>query len=86
MAVPHGHRPVVVPFIRPTFGLSYYSQTYGVSGAAVQRALAERGYYYGVIDGIIGPRSRDAIADFQSDAGLAVTGEINYSLLRELDL
>ena len=58
----------------------------GVSGVDVQRALAERGYYYGPIDGEIGPMSRNAIAAFQSDAGLTPTGEINNSLLRALDL
>lgn len=57
-----------------------------VSSVAVQRALAERGYYYGAIDGQIGPMSRRAIAAFQAEAGLPPTGEITSSLLRALRL
>lgn len=53
---------------------------------AVQRALARRGYYYGPIDGDIGPGSRNAIARYQRDRGLRITGSINSSLLRSLDI
>lgn len=82
----------MVPFIRPQFGLSYYGSprviepTYGVSTADIQQALAERGFYYGPIDGDFGPMTQRAIATFQSEAGLPVTGEIDGSLLRALDL
>ena len=53
---------------------------------AVQRALARRGYYNGPIDGDIGPGSRSAIARYQRDRGLAVTGSITSSLLRSLGI
>lgn len=54
--------------------------------ARVQQALADKGYYSGRIDGVIGPASRDAIRGYQHDKGLAVTGRINDSLVRSLDL
>lgn len=50
----------------------------------VQKALASRGYYRGLIDGSIGPQSRNAIARYQRDRGLPVTGNINSYLLRDL--
>lgn len=54
--------------------------------AAVQRALARRGYYQGSIDGAIGAQSRRAIARYQQDNGLRVTGDINSSLINSLGL
>ncbi len=54
--------------------------------AAVQGALARRGYYQGPIDGEIGPISNRAIARYQQDRGLRVTGTINPSLLQSLGL
>lgn len=54
--------------------------------ADVQRALKRRGYYYGSIDGDIGPGSRNAIRSYQADRGLAVTGRIDSSLLRSLGI
>jgi hypothetical protein len=50
----------------------------------VQRALRRGGYYYGDIDGDIGPESRAAIREYQRDRGLPVTGRIDSSLLRSL--
>ncbi len=67
----------------------YYSREgYGsTSGdAAVQQALARRGYYRGPIDGDIGPGSRRAIAVYQQDRGLRVTGTVTSSLLNSLGL
>lgn len=62
------------------------TQISGGTVYTVQSALAERGFYEGAIDGLIGPMTRGAIASFQSEAGLLVTGEINSSLLRALGL
>jgi hypothetical protein len=56
------------------------------SGAAVQQALARRGYYHGPIDGQIGPQSRRAIARYQEARGLRVTGGISSGLLHSLGL
>lgn len=52
----------------------------------VQRALARRGYYRGVIDGDLGPRSRAAIRSWQADCGLPVTGQLDARTLRSLAL
>lgn len=69
---------------------SYYGESYhggsGRTAAAVQRALARRGFYYGPVDGDIGPGSRRAIARYQSAHRLPVTGTIDRSLLRSLGL
>jgi hypothetical protein len=54
--------------------------------AQVQSALDRRGYDAGPVDGVAGGQTHDAIAAFQDDHGLAVTGRINGSLLRSLDL
>jgi hypothetical protein len=61
-----------------------YNRSYASSD--VQIALARRGYYYGNIDGIIGPQSRSAIRRYQVDYGLPVSGVIDYPLMRSLAL
>jgi Putative peptidoglycan binding domain len=52
----------------------------------VQQALASRGYYDGQIDGMVGDGTRQAIADFQKDNNLPITGYITKSLLTALGL
>jgi hypothetical protein len=54
--------------------------------AAVQRRLGQLGYYHGVVDGVIGPQTRGAIAAFESRNGLAVDGTISRPLLDSLGL
>jgi len=68
---------------------SYYTPTYGYNGsmvAAVQRRLGRLGYYHGVVDGVIGPQTRGAIAAFESRNGLTVDGTISRALLDSLGL
>jgi putative peptidoglycan binding protein len=68
---------------------SYYTPTYGYNGsmvAAVQRRLGRLGYYHGVVDGVIGPQTRGAIAAFESRNGLTVDGTISRPLLDSLGL
>src|SRR6266446_6259249 len=45
--------------------------------ANVQAALQEQGYYHGEVDGLIGPLTRAAIADYQRDHGLYETEAID---------
>jgi len=52
----------------------------------VQEALAQAGYYYGPIDGVLGPETRDAILRFQADNGLATTAAIDEATLSTLGL
>jgi peptidoglycan hydrolase-like protein with peptidoglycan-binding domain len=54
--------------------------------AQVQRSLAQQGYYYGPIDGILGPGTRSAIQRYQIDRGLAVTAAIDEQTLYTLGL
>ena len=80
-------------------GIAYYSSrervpqhywgggsSYRSTEMSVQRALAQRGYYNGPIDGDIGPGSRASIARYQRDRRLPVTASINATLLRSLGL
>src|SRR5436190_4226093 len=50
----------------------------------VQEQLARAGYYDGPIDGVLGPMTREAIAAFQADNGLAVTSAIDEPTLATL--
>jgi len=68
---------------------SYQTPTYGYNAsvvAAVQRRLSQLGYYHGVVDGIIGPQTRGAIAAFESRNSLVVDGRISRPLLDTLGL
>ena len=64
----------------------YQSSRSNSMEAAVQMALARNGYYNGPIDGSLGPMSRQAIANYQADRGLRVTGYPSGSLLNSLGL
>ncbi len=66
---------------------------YGYNGLApdrvivdVQSQLQRDGYYDGPIDGALGPMTREAIAAFQSDNGLAVTSVIDQPTLATLGI
>lgn len=52
--------------------------------AAVQRALAERGYAVGVADGVMGPRTAQAIRAFEADKGWPATGALSERLVQAL--
>lgn len=71
------------------YSQSYYRSGYGYAGstvAAVQRRLGELRYYHGVVDGVVGPRTRAAIAAFESRHGLVVDGAISQRLLDRMGL
>jgi len=51
---------------------------------AAQRALTKLGYGPLVLDGIVGPSTRQAIEDFQDDHGMQVTSELDLATLRQL--
>ena len=52
----------------------------------VQRALQQLGYYSGGLNGSLGPSTRAAIAAYQQDAGLAVSGAIDAPTVEALGL
>ena len=74
------------PYNNSYHGLGYGYGYAGSTVASVQRRLGEFGYYHGVADGVIGPRTRSAIAAFQSRNGLVVDGTISRPLLNRLGL
>ena len=54
--------------------------------ANVQTALQDAGYYYGEITGSLGVDTRAAIANFQRDNGLEITGAIDEATVEALGL
>lgn len=50
----------------------------------IQRILNRNGYDAGTEDGLMGKRTRDAIAKFQSDNGMDPTGDVDEPLVRAL--
>ncbi|MGH7038831.1 MAG: peptidoglycan-binding domain-containing protein [Stellaceae bacterium] len=49
-----------------------------------QRALRRDSLYHGHIDGIIGPRTRHALAQYQKMKGLPVTANLNHQTMEAL--
>jgi hypothetical protein len=52
----------------------------------VQQQLQGDGYYAGPIDGVLGPMTRAAIANYQADHGLAVTSAVDEPTLATMGL
>lgn len=52
----------------------------------VQLALREAGYYVGQITGSLGPATRAALANFQRDYGLVITGAVDEPTVQTLGL
>jgi hypothetical protein len=54
--------------------------------ANVQAALQQEGYYQGEVDGLLGPLTREAIADYQRNNGLYMTSAIDQPTLESLGM
>jgi hypothetical protein len=54
--------------------------------ADVQAALQEQGYYKGEVDGLLGPLTRQALAEYQQANGLYATETIDQPTLQTLGL
>jgi hypothetical protein len=54
--------------------------------ANVQAALQQQGYYHGEVDGLLGPLTRGAIADYQRDHGLYTTSTVDQPTLESLGM
>jgi hypothetical protein len=77
-------------------GYSYYpydGPIYGYNNlppdqvvANVQTSLQEQGYYHGEVDGLLGPLTRAAIADYQRDHGLYITSAVDEPTLASLGM
>ena len=51
-----------------------------------QDMLNQRGFDVGEPDGLIGPKTKRAIMEFQKSAGIPITGKVDKKLLEALDL
>jgi hypothetical protein len=54
--------------------------------ANVQAALQAQSYYHGEIDGILGPQTRAALADYQVAQGMEPTGAVDEPTLESLGM
>src|SRR5438270_1484516 len=70
---------------------AYDGPIYGYDGlppdqviANVQGALQELGYFPYAVDGVLGPSTQQAVADYQRDQGLSITGAIDRPTLLSL--
>ena len=54
--------------------------------SAVQTQLGQQGYYNGPVDGIFGQETRDAVAKYQIDKNLDVTGSLSAQTLQSFGL
>jgi hypothetical protein len=77
----------------PGYSYPYDGPIYGYNDLApdqvvvnVQAQLQRDGYYNGPVDGLLGPMTRQAIAAFQADHGLAVTSAVDEPTLATLGL
>ncbi len=70
--------------------LPYDNNAYNIDPAdsatiqAVQRQLLSLGYYNGSIDGVFGPSTRDAVANYQIANHLNVTGSLSPDTIQSL--
>ena len=74
------------PSGRPASSLSAAASAPSDAGVvrAVQRELAQRGYYPGSIDGLASPVTRASVMAFEHDQGLPVTGEPSEELFKAM--
>ena len=78
-----GYNPgYVYPYDGPIYGASRLTPDQIVMN--VQAQLQNDGYYDGPVDGVLGPRTRYALAAFQADHGLAVTSAVDEPTLATL--
>lgn len=72
------------PYNGPIYG--YANLTPNQIIVQVQVQLQQSGYYVGSIDGILGPMTRQALANFQADHGLAITSSVDAPTIATLGL
>ena len=82
----------------PAWGYDDYYSSYSYDGpifgydglppdqviTRVQMQLQREGYYYDAADGVLGPATRAALANFQRDHGLYVTAAVDAPTMRRL--
>ena len=77
----------------PNAYYAYDGPIYGYNGltpdqviANVQATLQQEGYYHGEVDGMLGPYTREALANYQRHHGLNVTSAIDRPTLESLGM
>ncbi len=73
------------PYDGPIYSGSHARQLDQVI-ADVQSLLQEQGFYHGEVDGLLGPLTRQALAEYQSAHGLYATQTIDQPTLESLGL
>ena len=94
-----GVDPWFYPYYAYGYPYDYYSGYYpydysaydypyanGAMVSEVQSDLAQLGYYRGAIDGILGDQTEDALARYQQNHDLSVTGTLTAATLQSLGL
>lgn len=76
--------PAVKSNFTPATGDTSVSSSVSMSKKEIQTALKNAGYYAGAIDGKIGPKSQQAIKDFQSANGLKADGVVGPKTAKAL--
>jgi len=80
----YGYEEPYFSYSSPRYSYDYLSAD--SLTASVQDRLARLGYSPGPVDGVMGAQTRDALAAFQNDRNLPVTGQIDTSTLGALGL
>jgi hypothetical protein len=81
-----GYAPNAVYYYDGPIYASNPSDDPGQVVANVQSALQQQGYYQGDIDGVLGPQTRAALAEYQSAQGLEPTGAVDEPTLETLGM
>ena len=82
----YGYDPAYSTYIydEPIYGYNQYEPGRVISDVQIQ--LQRQGYYYGPVDGLIGPMTRSALARYQAEHGLYITRAIDEPTLEALGL
>ena len=81
----YGYHPSYSTYTYEAPLYSYNGLPPGQVIAMVQARLQQRGFYNSAVDGTYGPRTQQAILDFQAAEGLPMTGEIDQETLNALE-
>jgi His-Xaa-Ser repeat protein HxsA len=67
-------------------GYASSGQSANATVSAVQSELSKLGYYNGAIDGALGDQTEAALARYQQDSDLSVTGTVDTATLQSLGI
>ncbi len=84
VAVPVNSTVVVAPEETSSLELTNPEMADKPTNKNIQQALKNAGVYDGPIDGNIGPKSKKAIRDFQTQSGLSADGKVGPRTWRKL--